>query len=116
MAVVTPVRKARYQAGLTPGRLAARCQMSGVVISRATLAQIESRHWYVSDEVLFLLIIHVTALNSWPPVFYRDGPLGQRRECPENEQPQTATFPAWVVLPRPRTGRRQMLPFPVHRF
>jgi len=54
--VVGPqIRKARYRLGLTQERLAARCQMAGLDISRATLAQIESRLRYVSDEELFIL-------------------------------------------------------------
>ena len=53
--VVGPqIRKTRYQMELTQEQLAARCQMAGLDISRATLAQIEGRFRYVTDEELFI--------------------------------------------------------------
>jgi transcriptional regulator with XRE-family HTH domain len=48
------IQKVRYQMGLTQERLAARCQLMGLDISRATLAQIESRLRCVTDKELLL--------------------------------------------------------------
>jgi transcriptional regulator with XRE-family HTH domain len=54
--VVGPqVQKLRYELGLTQEKLAARCQLAGLDISRATLAQIETRLRCVTDLELFLL-------------------------------------------------------------
>ena len=56
--VVGPqIRKRRYQLALTQDRLAARCQMEGLDLSRASLAQIESQVRYVSDDELFTLAL-----------------------------------------------------------
>jgi transcriptional regulator with XRE-family HTH domain len=48
-------RKARYQLSLSQEQLAARCQLLGLDISRSTLAQIEIRLRFVSDEELLVL-------------------------------------------------------------
>jgi len=66
--VGSQIRKARYQLGLTQEKFAARCQMAGLDISRATLAQIESRVRYISDEELFIIAsILGTSLESLFP-------------------------------------------------
>lgn len=49
------IRKARYQLGLSQEQLATRCQLAGLDISRSTLAQIEIRVRFVSDEELLVL-------------------------------------------------------------
>jgi transcriptional regulator with XRE-family HTH domain len=49
------IRKARYQLSLSQEQLAARCQLLGLDISRSTLAQIEIRVRFVSDEELLVL-------------------------------------------------------------
>jgi transcriptional regulator with XRE-family HTH domain len=49
------IRKARYQLGLSQEQLATRCQLLGMDISRSTLAQIEIRVRFVSDEELLVL-------------------------------------------------------------
>ncbi len=46
------IRKLRYRLGFSQAQVAARCQMAGLDISRSTLAQIEIRHRYVTDEEL----------------------------------------------------------------
>jgi len=53
--VGSQIRKARYQLGLTQEQFAARCQLAGLDISRGTLAQIESRVRYITDEELFII-------------------------------------------------------------
>ena len=54
--VVGPqIRNRRYAMGLSQEDLAAQCQRAGLDISRATLAQIEIRFRYVSDEELATL-------------------------------------------------------------
>ena len=54
--VVGPqVQKLRYQLGLTQEQLAARCQVRGWDISRATLSQIEARLRCVIDSELLIL-------------------------------------------------------------
>lgn len=67
--VVGPqIRKLRYESGLTQEQLAVRCQLAGLDISRATLAQIESRLRYVCDEELFIvaLVLNVTTDGLYP--------------------------------------------------
>jgi DNA-binding XRE family transcriptional regulator len=49
------IRKARYQLGFSQEQLAARCQLLGLDISRSTLAQIEIRVRFVSDQELLVL-------------------------------------------------------------
>jgi len=51
------IRKARYQLGLSQEQLATRCQLLGLDISRSTLAQIEIRVRFVSDEELLVLAL-----------------------------------------------------------
>lgn len=54
--VVGPqIRKRRYNMGLTQEQLAARCQLRGLEISRATLSQIEAQVRCVKDLELFKL-------------------------------------------------------------
>ena len=54
--VVGPqIRKARWRLELSQAHLATRCQIAGLDISRSTLAQIEIRYRYVSDEELFII-------------------------------------------------------------
>lgn len=54
--VVGPqIRKRRYELGLTQERLAAKCQLRGWDISRATLSQIEAQIRCVTDSELLLL-------------------------------------------------------------
>jgi len=54
--VVGPqVRKSREKLGMTQEQFAARCQLAGLDISRSTLAQVEARLRYVSDEELIIL-------------------------------------------------------------
>ena len=67
--VVGPqIRKTRYQLGLSQEQLAARCQLAGLDISRATLAQIEIRFRYVSDLELLILasILNVSTDDLYP--------------------------------------------------
>lgn len=67
--VVGPqIRRLRYESGFTQERLATRCQLAGLDISRATLAQIESRFRYVSDEELFIIasVLKVTTDDLYP--------------------------------------------------
>lgn len=67
--VVGPqVRKLRYAMGLTQEKLAARCQLAGLDISRATLAQIEARLRCVADAELFVLarVLKVTTDSLYP--------------------------------------------------
>lgn len=67
--VVGPqIRKRRPELQLTQEQLAARCQMTGWDISRATLAQIESRFRYVSDEELARLaaVLKVSINDLFP--------------------------------------------------
>src|SRR5216684_4292478 len=67
-ALVGPqVRKLRYRAGISQEEMAARCQRAGLDISRSTLAQIEIRFRYVSDEELYIL---ARALNVSPNDLY----------------------------------------------
>ena len=63
------VQKVRYQAGLTQEQLAARCQLAGLDISRATLAQIEAQLRCVVDEELLLLsrVLGVSTDSLFPP-------------------------------------------------
>jgi transcriptional regulator with XRE-family HTH domain len=68
--VVGPqIQKARYRMGLTQEQFSAKCQMAGLDISRATLAQIEARFRYVTDEELFTLasLLKVTTDELYPP-------------------------------------------------
>ena len=68
--VVGPqIQKTRYQLGLTQEQFSAKCQMAGLDISRATLAQIEARFRYVTDEELFTLVtlLKVTTDELYPP-------------------------------------------------
>jgi transcriptional regulator with XRE-family HTH domain len=67
--VVGPqIRKFRYESGFTQERLATRCQVAGLDISRSTLAQVESRLRYVSDEELFIIasVLGVTTDELYP--------------------------------------------------
>jgi len=68
--VVGPqIRKRRYRLGFSQEEMAARCQMAGLDISRSTLAQIEIRFRYVSDEELLLLasVLNVSPNDLYPP-------------------------------------------------
>jgi len=62
------VQKRRYELGLTQERLAAKCQLHGLDISRGTLSQIEARIRRVTDSELFLLskVLRVTADSLFP--------------------------------------------------
>jgi transcriptional regulator with XRE-family HTH domain len=54
--VVGPqIRNARKKIGLTQEAFAAKCQLTGLDISRSTLGQIEARLRFVSDEELIVL-------------------------------------------------------------
>jgi len=67
--VVGPqIQKARYEMGLTQEQLAARCQLAGLDISRATLAQIETRIRCVTDSelLLFAQVLKVTTDSLFP--------------------------------------------------
>jgi transcriptional regulator with XRE-family HTH domain len=68
-AVGPQIRKARSQRGLTQEQLAARCQMAGLDISRATLAQIESQIRYVTDDELFIIagVLRSPIEDLFPP-------------------------------------------------
>ena len=61
------IRKLRYRAGISQEEMAARCQRAGLDISRSTLAQIEIRFRYVSDQELYIL---ARALNISPNDLY----------------------------------------------
>jgi transcriptional regulator with XRE-family HTH domain len=61
------IRRARYRLGLSQAELAARCQMAGLDISRATLGQIEIRFRYVTDEELCMI---ASVLKSSPNELY----------------------------------------------
>lgn len=63
------IQKARYQLGLTQEQFAARCQMAGLDISRGTLAQIESRVRYITDEELFIIAstLNTSLEDLFPP-------------------------------------------------
>jgi DNA-binding XRE family transcriptional regulator len=62
------IRKARYQLGLSQEQLATRCQLLGLDISRSTLAQIEIRFRFVSDEELLVLaaVLSVATDDLYP--------------------------------------------------
>jgi transcriptional regulator with XRE-family HTH domain len=62
------IRKARYQLGLSQEQLATRCQLAGLDISRSTLAQIEIRVRFVSDEELLVLasVLNVPTDDLYP--------------------------------------------------
>jgi transcriptional regulator with XRE-family HTH domain len=67
--VVGPqVRRLRNRVGISQDELAARCQRAGLDISRSTLAQIEMRFRYVSDEELYILatVLHVSPNDLYP--------------------------------------------------
>ena len=67
--VVGPqIRKAREKLGLTQEAFVARCQLADLDISRSTLAQIEARLRYVSDEELIVLasLLGVTTDQLFP--------------------------------------------------
>lgn len=67
--VVGPqIQKARNQLGLSQAKLVARCQLAGLDISRATLAQIEIRFRYVTDEELLMLasLLNVSTDDLFP--------------------------------------------------
>ena len=69
--VVGPqIRDLRNALGLTQEQLAARCQLVGYDISRATLAQIEARLRCVVDSELlvFALVFRVTVDSLYPAV------------------------------------------------
>jgi transcriptional regulator with XRE-family HTH domain len=51
------IRKARCQLGLSQEEMATQCQLAGLDISRSTLAQIEIRFRFVSDEELLVLAL-----------------------------------------------------------
>jgi transcriptional regulator with XRE-family HTH domain len=62
------IRKARYQLGLSQEQLATRCQLLGLDISRSTLAQIEIRVRFVSDEELlvFACVLNISTDDLFP--------------------------------------------------
>jgi DNA-binding XRE family transcriptional regulator len=62
------IRKARYQLSLSQEQLAARCQLLGLDISRSTLAQIEIRLRFVSDNELLILasVLDVSTDDLFP--------------------------------------------------
>lgn len=62
------IRKARYQLSLSQEQLAARCQLLGLDFSRSTLAQVETRVRFVSDEELLILsaVLSVTVDDLFP--------------------------------------------------
>ena len=67
--VVGPqIRKRRYELGLTQEQLAARCQLKGLDISRATLSQIEAQVRCVKDLELFRLasVLKVSTDSLFP--------------------------------------------------
>jgi transcriptional regulator with XRE-family HTH domain len=72
--VVGPqIRKVRYRRAWTQEQFAARCQIRGLDISRATLAQIESQFRYVSDEELFAIAsaLEIDIIELYPPSMRR---------------------------------------------
>ncbi len=73
------IRKERCRLGLSQERFAARCQMGGLDISRSTLAQIEIRFRYISDEELFIV---ASALGLTPNDLYPREWKGQFRGKP----------------------------------
>lgn len=62
------IRRRRYRLGYSQEEMAARCQLAGLDISRATYAQIEIRFRYVSDEELLILasLLDVTPNDLYP--------------------------------------------------
>lgn len=62
------IRKARYQLGLSQEKMAAKCQMAGLDISRSTLGQIEARIRFVSDEELLVIasVLQVSTDELFP--------------------------------------------------
>jgi transcriptional regulator with XRE-family HTH domain len=62
------VRRIRYKLGLTQEELSAKCQIAGLDISRATLAQIECRYRGVSDIEAwqFAKILKTTVAELYP--------------------------------------------------
>jgi transcriptional regulator with XRE-family HTH domain len=67
--VVGPqVRKRRAELGLTQEKLAAKCQLGGLDISRGTLSQIEAQLRCVTDDELFALarVLKVTTDSMFP--------------------------------------------------
>lgn len=62
------IRKARYQLSLSQEQLVARCQLLGLDFSRSTLAQVETRVRFVSDEELLILsaVLSVTVDELFP--------------------------------------------------
>jgi transcriptional regulator with XRE-family HTH domain len=81
--VVGPqVRRRRYEKRYSQEALAARCQLAGLDISRSTLAQIEIRFRYVSDEELFILakVLHVAPNDLYPAEMRKQFPGGSRRK------------------------------------
>lgn len=72
------LRRLRNDLGLTQEQLAARCQLVGLDISRATLAQIESRLRCVTDaELLLLAKVFQSTTDSLYPASSR--PKARRR-------------------------------------
>lgn len=70
------LRKLRYEMGLTQEKLAARCQLKGLDISRGTLSQIEAQVRCVTDAELLLLaqILRVSTDSLFPPGSRRPKP------------------------------------------
>jgi transcriptional regulator with XRE-family HTH domain len=62
------IQKRRYELGLTQERLAARCQLFGLDISRGTLSQIEAQLRRVTDGELLLFseILNVSTDSLFP--------------------------------------------------
>jgi len=63
------IQRRRYEMGLTQERFAAKCQLHGFDISRATLSQIEAQLRCVKDSELPLLaeVLKVTIDSLFPP-------------------------------------------------
>ncbi|HEX5221484.1 MAG TPA: helix-turn-helix transcriptional regulator [Verrucomicrobiae bacterium] len=74
MNVVGPqIQRVRYQLALTQEQLAARCQLFGLDVGRATIAQIESQFRCVTDLELLQLarVLDVSIESLYPPELKR---------------------------------------------
>jgi transcriptional regulator with XRE-family HTH domain len=67
------IRKLRYELGFTQERFAAKCQVHGFDISRATFSQIEAQLRCISDLELLLLarVLKVSTDDLFPPKMRR---------------------------------------------
>ena len=76
------IRRRRLDQGLTQDELAAHCRIHGFALSRSSLAQIEMRFRYVTDQELVVIAKALgTKLNDLVPDFCKSPEVKRKRDA-----------------------------------